>query len=235
MDEGGDGVDDQVQVALVRTQSLFSLLAIIDVGQEQIPGGYRTFRIPHRQAANLEPPVNAVSASATVLDFIDLPGFDGFGACLDDARKIIRMNGADEGPVLQLLICLAEILQDLPVEKLHFAHRAHRGHEPGNVVDDLPPGEFARTQGLLATLAILDVDIGSEPPGDASRLIAQGVCAKQEPSIGAVVTAHACFRVHWQCPRRDTIANARRVPCDRPDESPAAQPEPAACSAVIPV
>ena len=74
--KSGDGVDHQLQVALVRTQSLFGHLAILDVGQEQIPCGYRTLRIPHRQAANLEPSVNAVSAATTVLDLINPPGFD---------------------------------------------------------------------------------------------------------------------------------------------------------------
>ena len=57
-------------------ESLFRLLAVIDVSKEEIPCGYRTFRISHREAANLEPSVNAIRASTTVLNLIDLPGFD---------------------------------------------------------------------------------------------------------------------------------------------------------------
>ena len=75
LDEGWDGVDGQAQIALARLQSLFSLLAIIDVCKEEIPGGYRTFRIPHWEAANLKPSVHAVSAPATVLNVIDLLPF----------------------------------------------------------------------------------------------------------------------------------------------------------------
>ena len=119
-----NGVDDQAQIALARLQSLFSLFAIIDVCKQEIPGGYRTFRIPHWEAANLEPSINAISAPATVLNVIDLPRFDGLYSGLDYARKVIRMNGIDQGPVLQLLVCFAEILQGLAVEKLDFAHSA---------------------------------------------------------------------------------------------------------------
>ena len=194
-DKGGDDVDHQAQIALARLQSLFSLFAIIDVCKEEIPGGYRTFRISHREAANLEPSVNAISASATVLNLIDLPRFDRLFARLDYARKVIRMNGIDEGPVLQLLICFAEILQGLAVEKLHLAHCARRSHEPGNVVDDLPPGQFPRTQGFLSPLAILDIYTGSVPFDDVARFIPQWIGAKQEPSIGTVETANTRLRV----------------------------------------
>src|SRR6185295_4222265 len=122
-------------------------------GKEEIPSGYRTFRIPHWEAANLEPSIHAISSPATMLNAIDLPRFDRFGTCLDHARKIIRMNGIDQGPVFQLLARIAEILQGLAVEEFHVAHSARRSHEPGNVVDDLPPGELACTLGLLSPLA----------------------------------------------------------------------------------
>ena len=86
-------------------QSLFSFFAILDVCKKEIPGGYRTFRIPHWEAANLEPSVYAIGASATMLNVVDLSGFDRLFARFDHARKVIRMNGIDEGPVLQLLTC----------------------------------------------------------------------------------------------------------------------------------
>src|SRR5262249_690258 len=160
------GIDHYFQIALARLQSLFSLFAIIDVCKQEIPGGYCTFRIPHREAANLKPSVNAISTPATVLNVIDLPRFDGLHTGLDYPRKIIRMNGIDEGPVLQLPMCFAEILQGLAVQKLHLAHCTRGSHKPGNVVDDLPPGQFPRTQGLLSPLAILDIHMGSVPFDD---------------------------------------------------------------------
>src|SRR6266481_327185 len=160
---GGDHVEDQTQIAFVRTQGLFSSLAILDVCQEEIPGAYRACCIPRRKAANLKPSVNAVRASTAMFNLIDLPRFDGPGTRFDYTRKVIRMHGADQGPVLQLLVCLAEILEGLPVEKLHLAHCTHRGHEPGNIVDNLSPRKLARTEKFLGASAVLDIDIGSQP------------------------------------------------------------------------
>ena len=62
------------------------------------------------------------------------------------------MNGIDQSLVLQLFTGFAEILESLLVEKLHFAHCARRIHEPRNVVDDLPPGEFSLMQAFLDSL-----------------------------------------------------------------------------------
>src|SRR5215467_10370342 len=107
------------------------------------------------------------------------------------------MNRTDEGPVLQLLSCLTEILQGLTVQKLHFAHCAHRRHEPGNVVDNLAPRQFPRVQGLLYPLAILDVYTGSVPFEDVAAFILQWIAANQEPSIGTVETANSRFRIDW--------------------------------------
>src|SRR5262249_47311658 len=97
-----DGINHLPKFALARLQSFFSFFAIIDIRKQQIPAGYRTVRISHRKAANLEPSINAIRAPATVFHVIDLPAFDGFSAGFDYARKVIWMNGANERPVLQL-------------------------------------------------------------------------------------------------------------------------------------
>ena len=62
-------------------------------------------------------------------------------------------------PVFQLLICFAEILQFLAVEKLRLARCRRHIYEPGNIVDNLPPGQFARPHHFLSTLTILDVNV----------------------------------------------------------------------------
>src|SRR5215831_223397 len=147
-------------MALTRLQSFFSFLAILDVCEKQIPRGYLIFRVSNWETANLEPSVNVISATAAVLNLIDLPRLDRLFAHLNYSRKVIWMNRTDEGPVLQLLIGLAEILKGLAVQKLNLAQCTCRSHEPRNVVDDLPPGEFAGTQGFLTTLAILDIYTG---------------------------------------------------------------------------
>src|SRR4029450_10297835 len=121
------------------TQNFLCSLAIVDVCKEEIPSAYRTFRISRGKASNLEPSVNTIRASATMFNLVDLSRLDRLFARLDYARKVIRMNGIDQGPVLQLFTRFAEILEGLLVEKFHFAHCSCRRHKPGNVVDDLPP------------------------------------------------------------------------------------------------
>src|SRR5262249_45441379 len=91
----------------------------------------------------------------------------------------------------------------LPVEKLHFAHCARCSHQAGNVVDDLPPGEFPRMQGFLSPLAILDIYTGSVPFEDVARFIPQWIAANHEPSIGTVESANPSFGVHRR-PRSKT-------------------------------
>src|SRR5262249_19638028 len=110
--------------------------------------------------------------------------------------KVVWMNCADERPVFQLFTCIAEILQGLLVEKLYLAHCARRSHEPGNVVNDLAPREFSRTQGFLSPLAILDVHTSSVPLEDVARFIPQRIATNQEPSICSVESANASFRVN---------------------------------------
>src|SRR5262249_36981235 len=126
---------------------------------------------------------------------IDLSGFDGFLSLLEHARQVIRVNGLDESPFLQLLLCSAEIFQRLAVQKLHLSHRAGRSHEPRNAIADLTPREFARTQRFLSTLAILNVYTGSVPFEDVARFIPERIGANQEPSIGTIETANSRFRV----------------------------------------
>src|SRR5215475_6212907 len=105
------------------------------------------------------------------------------------------MNRTNEGPVLQLLSCLAEILQGLAVKKLDLAHCTRRSHEPGNVVDDLPPGEFSLSNRILSSLAILNVYTGSVPFEDVARSIPQWIATNQEPSIYSVESSNPGFRV----------------------------------------
>src|SRR5262249_14885571 len=188
-----------------RLQRLFSLLAVINICKQEVPGGYRTCRTLHREAANLEPSVNAIRPSTTMLNFIGLPGFYRLHTDLDDARKVFRMNDIDESPVLQLLTGFAEILQGLSVKKLHLARSTRRSHEPGNVVDDLPPGQFPRTQSILSAFAILNIQIDSIPFDDLAQVVAQRVGAKQKPAMSAIETAHARFGLAWLSGSSDAL------------------------------
>src|SRR5215813_2580996 len=103
-------VQGRARIKFSRTQVFLRPLAIIDVRKEEIPRGYLAFRVSHRKTAHLEPSVDAISASAAVLNLVDLPRLDRLFARLNHTRKVVRMNGLDQGPVLQLLRCLTEIL-----------------------------------------------------------------------------------------------------------------------------
>src|SRR5215469_8400915 len=111
---------------------------------------------------------NSIRAKKTGLDVKVLARFDRLGPRLDYAGKILRMNDTGAAPVFQLLICFAEILLFRAVEKLRRARCPCRIHESGNIVDNLPPGQFAGPQGCLCLLSILDVNICSVPSDDAA-------------------------------------------------------------------
>src|SRR5262249_36521759 len=107
--KAGHVVQQGARIEFSRMQRFLSPPAIVDVSKEQIPRGYLVFRISHRETADLEPSVNAVGAAAAVLNLIDLPRLDRLFARLDYTRKVVWMNCAEEGPVLQLFTCPAEI------------------------------------------------------------------------------------------------------------------------------
>src|SRR5215469_10133723 len=173
---------------------------------KRIPVAYLAFCISRWYDAHLEPAVNPIRASKTGLDVKDLARFDRRCPSLDYARKILRMNDTDAGPVLHLLICLAEILQFRAVEKRRLARCPHI-HEPGNIVDNLPPGQFARPQGFLSALAVLDIGTGSVPFDDLPGFVSQWIGAKQEPAICPVKASHARFHVK-RCARSQACAPA---------------------------
>src|SRR5262249_7993249 len=52
-DQACDVVDDQTRLALLLAERLFSALAIVDVGQKDIPAGDLTSSVVHRDAARI--------------------------------------------------------------------------------------------------------------------------------------------------------------------------------------
>src|SRR5262249_8015412 len=88
-------VQERARIKFSGMQGFLSSLAIIDVCKQQIPRGYLIVRISHRETANLEPSVNAIDATAAVLNLIDLPSLDRLFARLNYARKVVWMNRTD--------------------------------------------------------------------------------------------------------------------------------------------
>src|SRR6266446_4503519 len=124
------------QVGFAAAQFLFCFLAVVNVSQQEIPACDPTFRVSQGETACLEPAVHAIGSTLTKVIRIRLPGFDRVPPRVEQARKVIRMNGVAGGPILQFLSRLAEIFQDLAVEKFHLACRTHGTYKPRNGVDD---------------------------------------------------------------------------------------------------
>src|SRR5215469_273284 len=135
---------------------------------KRIPVAYLAFRISRWYGAVLEPAVNPIRASKAGLDVTDLASFERLRPSLPYAGNILRMIDIGAAPVFQLLTCFAEILQFRAVEKLSRARWPMGIHQPGNIVDNLPPGQLPRSQGCLCLLSILNVNICSVPSDNAA-------------------------------------------------------------------
>src|SRR5262249_36344227 len=187
----GYSIGDRAKLLLTLAQLLLNALSVVDVGQEEIPRGYLTFRIPHRAATRLEPSISTICAPATQLNITDLARFERPSKRFEHTWKVVSMNDIGSGPVLQLLTGFAEKFQDLLVKKLHLAGWAHRVYESGDVVDDRAKIGLALQQLLLGALAIIDVCKKEVPGGDFSLCVSHRETADLEPSIYAVGTPAA--------------------------------------------
>src|SRR5262249_4146964 len=66
-DIAADRVQHQAQIVLTRPQSLFSLLAIIDVRDKSIPVENLSFPVAHGNSAGLKPAVYTIEPTETIL------------------------------------------------------------------------------------------------------------------------------------------------------------------------
>ncbi len=67
------------------------------------------------------------------------------------------MEGVARGPILQFLSGLAEIFQDLTVDKFDLACRIRCRHKPRNAVDDLAQVLLIGTEGILSAFPVVNV------------------------------------------------------------------------------
>src|SRR6266850_957357 len=141
----------------------------------------------------MKPAVHAVSAAETALNVIGLPRLDSvrpFGCC---TREIIRMNGIGRAPTFHFLERLAEIVQDLTVDNFDLTFRIHDGYETGNAFNRQPKPVFARADGLLGALTIVNLHRDSVPLEDISLFISKRYGTSQKPAVFPIRRAPACL------------------------------------------
>src|ERR1700730_9759584 len=193
----GNAVEDQAQALFVRLEGFLSALPVVNVGQQHVPTGETTFCVPRGERARLEPPVHTIGTPLAELNSIRLAGFDRVRPRVNDARKIIRMNGVAGRPVLQVLRRLAEIFQGLPVEQLDLACRVERTHEPRNALDDQPKAFLTLGEQDFRSLSVFDVGVRAEPFNDASLVVERRSRTEQKPAIRAIGAPQTCLNLAW--------------------------------------
>src|SRR5258707_1766581 len=88
------------------------------------------------KTSDVEPTVHAIGSAATILKIKRLTRFARATPGADPATKVIRMDAVAYGTILQFLSRLAEIFQDLAVDKFDLPCRIRGRHKPRNAVDD---------------------------------------------------------------------------------------------------
>src|SRR5229473_3955273 len=136
-------------------QFLFSLLAVVDIRNQVIPTNNAPFGITLRTRSKVEPTVHSIGSTATSLHIARLPSFDRPLIGVDHARKVIRMDGVAGGPIPQFLSGLAEIFQDLTVDKFNLTCRIRCRHKSRNAVDDLAQALLIRAEVILGALPVI--------------------------------------------------------------------------------
>src|SRR4030095_14949 len=141
----------------------------------------------------MKPAVHAVSAAETELNVIGLLRVESvlpFGYC---TREIIRMNDIGRAPTFIFLERLAEIVQDLTVDNFDLPFRIHDGYETGNAFNRQPKPVFARADGLLGALTIVNLHRDSVPLEDISLFISKRYGPSQKPAVFPTRRAPPCL------------------------------------------
>src|SRR5215467_1549491 len=186
---GGNGADHQAQIPLARLQSRFRPFAVFDVRGKCIPVENSSLDVAHRNHADLKPAVYAIEPTEAMLDIKWLAFRDRVAKDFNTVGKIVRVNHVVRLPLLCLLRRCAEILQKWSIENLGCAIRRKAGKKARHVVQERARVEFSRTQGLLCSLAIIDVCKEQIPRGYLVLRVSYREAANLEPSVNAISTA----------------------------------------------
>jgi len=116
----------------------------------------------------MEPPVDAICAALAELDIVRAPAFERTFEYVDDAGKVIGVNGVSARPSLEVFERLAEVVEDLRVDELDRSVRCQNRNESGNPVDDIVESELA-LHSALVTASFLTPKLASVRPDVRSR------------------------------------------------------------------
>src|SRR6202040_2455179 len=141
----------------------------VNIRMQAHPADNAALRIPQGETAQLEPAVHAISTAEAALNFVRLSGFECVLPRIDRAGEIFRMKDVAAGPALQFLKCLAEIIQILLIDEFEFACGCQSVNKAGNAIYNHAKVEFARTQGFLGTLAVVNIR-GNTIPADHATI-----------------------------------------------------------------
>src|SRR5580704_8954642 len=84
-------------------------LAVVNVGRQDIPTDNATLGVTQRMSSHVEPAVDAIGPTATILKLKRLPSFKRALPDVDRRKNVIRMKRVACRPILQFLGRLAEI------------------------------------------------------------------------------------------------------------------------------
>ena len=91
---------------------------------------------------------------------------------MDRAREVVRMKNIAAGPTLQFLKGLAEIVQIFLIDEFDFAGRRQSMNQAGNAIEDQAKTLFARAQGFLDALPVVNIRMQGIPADDTSVRVA---------------------------------------------------------------
>jgi hypothetical protein len=100
---------------------IHSTPAIIDVDQQVEPAEDVALRITQRQAKDVVPAVDAVSATVAALDVVRMALLVCLQLSGDCPLEIVRMDDLGGLPAFQLLECLAEVVEGQLIEAFDLA------------------------------------------------------------------------------------------------------------------
>ncbi len=129
-------VDDELETASPAGESLLGTLPLVDIGQEHAPVNDVAGGIAKRKSVVLKPAIDAIRPPEALQDLVWGAGRDGLREDVDDARKIVRMDGVVRAPFPELLQRPTGVFDNLAIDELHFANRAQQCDQPWNAVHD---------------------------------------------------------------------------------------------------